>query len=462
MVSSARQRGAMVNAAASYLERVRQEAYANIGTPGGDPSGDLIAQISASTPYVISVTPAVTWGRPENTADRTLKTVTLSVSSSSLAGGSQMTLTSATLVADIGAVGAPAFSAATTPTAAITSPAAGSVVWGPSVSVTTSGTANSASDTLAFMDVIDGAQMWGSAAVSGVSVQHVWTWNTTAAREGNHQLTPKVTDSAGTTVNGTPVIFTVDNLPPTVPGSLGSTFPSGATGSAWWAGSTDGTDIDAVTALGASHYVAAVYRQPSGASSGDYTAWSPVTGLTGLSIVTPPSQASPLALSGLSGFSRYCVAVAASSPDRGTASGLQSASAVTVGVTESIAAGTWAVSPSGKNYAVTVTVNAPVGPTFPWTGTATTRIYRMTSQTQTIGSGTLIGTISSASPNWSAATATDTQSTKGTPTAYFYAAITSLTPAGYGSAPVTVDSCVLGPPADTTTTGTRNLVIAQW
>jgi Tfp pilus assembly protein PilV len=464
MVSSSRQRATLVNASAGYLERVRQEPFANVGTPGGDPAGDLAAQVTTSAPYVITVTPAVTWGRPEDPTNHALKTVTLTVSSTSLSGGSAMGFTASALVADVGAIGAPA-SSQTTPSASITSPADGSVVWGSAVPVTVSGATNSTSRTLIWMDVIDGVQSWGSVAVDGVTAQHSWSWNTTTAREGNHKIAPRVTDSSGAIANGGPITLTIDNLAPTVPGSMSSAFASGTGGTVWWNGSTDGTDVDGSTALPASHYVLTGYRQPADAAlAADYTRWSGLTGLTSLTVMTAPTSAAPLGVSGLTQFSRYCFAVSSSSPDRGAASGLLSAAATTVGSTKCTAAGTWAVSFSNKKYTVNVTVNLPSGPTFPWTGTATTKIYRLTSATQAISSGTLLKTVSSTYPNWATTAGTDAQTTasNGQPTPYYYAAITTLTPTGFGSASASVNSCVLGPPADMTTTGTRQLVIAQW
>jgi type II secretory pathway pseudopilin PulG len=463
LVSSSRQRSAMVNAAASYLERVRQEPYANVGTPGGDPAGDLVTQVSTSTPYVVTITPHVSWGRPEDPANRALKTVTLSISSASVSGGSVMAFTAGTLLADIGSVGAPASSGVPTPSVALVSPADGSVVWGSVVTVTTSGTAGSASRTLALMDVMDGVQSWGATTVTGVSAQHIWTWNTTSAREGRHKLTPRVTDSGGTTASGSSVTLTVDNVAPSVPGGAAGAFSSGSNCSVWWDASTDGTDVDGTTALPASHYLASAYRQPTSATlAANYTAWAPVTGVTGLSVTVPPTSASPLAVSGLSGFSRYCVAVSASSPDRGAASGLVSAATTVVGVTKGTAAGTWTVTRSGGTYTVNVSLGVPSGPTFPWVGTATTKFYRLTSPSQSISSGTLLGTVSSTYPTWSTGVVTDSRATNSQPAAYWYAAVTTLTPSGYGSASTTVGSSVLGPPPDMTTTGTRDLVFTQW
>jgi Tfp pilus assembly protein PilV len=463
MTNAARQRAAMVNAAAGYLERVRQEPYADVGLPGGDPAGDLVSMVTTSAPYKMTLTPSVTWGRPEDPTNHSFKTVTVSVASSRVGGGSEMTYSTSAVVADVGAVGGSP-SVVATPTAAIVSPADGSVVWG-TASVAASATAGAPSIHLVFIDIIDGLQSWGAVAVTGASAQNTWAWNTTTAREGDHSLKARATDSANNTGDGTPVKLTVDNAAPSVPGGLGASFPTGSSGLLWWTAATDGTAADGVTPLAASHYVVSVYHQPTGTTlASDYTKWTPVTGLTSLSVVTVPSSGSPLNMPGLATFSRYCAAVSSSSPDRGAASGLLSAPATAVGITESTAAGTWNASFANKKYTVNVSFSVPSGPTFPWTGTATTRYYRLTSASQVITSGTLIQTVTSTYPTWSTTAATDTQTTgnNGTPTAYYYAAVTTLTPTGFGSGPTTVSSCVLGPPSPLNGVGTRALVVARW
>jgi type II secretory pathway pseudopilin PulG len=468
MVSTSRQRAAMVNAASGYLERAQQEAYGNVGTPGGNPAGDLVTQVTTSSPYVVTIVPTVTWGRPEDPTNHNLKTIVLTVSSVNISGGSLLAFEASTLVADIGTVGSVSsgsgLAVTTTPTVQFTSPANGAVVWGPAVSVSASATALAPSTTLVFLNVLDGSTPWGAVTVSGTSAQHVWTWNTTTAREGNHLLVPQVTDSQQSSGSGPAVTLLVDNSAPIVPGSLASLFPSGSGATVSWSASTDGTGIDGSTPLPASHYIFNGYRQPtSTGSASDYTEWSAVSGISPLSVTTAPSTSSPLSIPGLAGFSRYVFAVSASSPDRGSSSGLLSAPATTVGVTEDTPSGTWTVTQSGKNYTVSVSVNVPTGPTFPWTGTATTRFYRLTSATQAVSSGTLIGTVSSAYPTWSTAAATDTQTTKNSsPVAWYYAAITTLTPTGYGSSSITVESCVLAPPNTSNTTVSGSLVFSLW
>lgn len=100
MTANARQRSAMVNAAASYLERVRQGSYADIGTRSGNPSGTLDPTTTVNGAYTITITPEVRWGRVETTATTALKTVTLSVSSVRTGGGSAMTYTTGAVFAD--------------------------------------------------------------------------------------------------------------------------------------------------------------------------------------------------------------------------------------------------------------------------------------------------------------------------------------------------------------------------
>lgn len=462
MVASSRQRSAMVNEAASYLDRVRQETYANVGVAGGDPSGTLASQVTTVPPYVITITPSVTWGRPEDPSSRLLKTVTLTVTSRGMAGGSEMSFTASALVADIGIVGLPTGSSGVlTPTCVVASPADGTVVWG-TVSVTASATINGAGRTLLWMDMLDGVQSWGSTVLSGTSGSHAWTWNSTSAREGNHSIRARATDSSNSVGNSAPVVLTVDNVAPTVPGSLSGSFPTDADANVWWSASTDGTDVDGLTALPASHYLLWAYKQPTNSAlASNYTQWTQVTGLNPLSRTGAPTSGAPLGISGLAPFSRYAMAVSSSSPDRGTSSGMVSNPTVMVGATRFRPSGTWAVAKPGK-YNVTVTLSVPSGPSYPWSGTATTRFYRLTSAGQAPASGTLIGTVSSAYPTWSAASVTDSQSNVSTPTRYWYAAVTTLTPTGYGSASITVNSAVYAAPTDITTVGTRALEFAQW
>ena len=466
MATTARQKAAMVNASAGYLERVRQEAYGSIGTPSGDPIGDLAPVTSASSPFTVTITPQVTWGRPEDPTNRDFKTVTLSVASANASGGSLMSYSTAAVFADVGAVGATA-SQATTPSVSFSSPPDNSVVYGNAVSVVASATANSSSRSLVWLDVLDGVTSWGTLAVTGSTLQHTYSWNTTSVREGNHRLTPRITDSGSVTVNGTPMTLTVDNAAPGLPTSPSGAFPTGTTGQLWWTAATDGTDVDGTTPLIASHYTVSLYRQPaSTALASDYTQWSPVTGLTGLSVLTAPTSVSPLALTGLAGFSRYSAAVWSSSPDRGAAPGLVSAPVTVVGVTHSTASGTWKAAFASKKYTITVSVTVPTGPTFPWTSTCSTKIYRLTSPTQAISTGKLLTVTngSSTSPTWKVATASDSQVTKSNalPVEYYYGAITTIVPTGYGSVSTLVSSCVLGPPAVMTTIGTQPLVFAQW
>jgi len=104
MAGAARQRAAMVNAGAGYLERVRQESFVMVGTPSSTPTGDLVAAVTTSAPYVITVTPSVSWGRPEEPTNHAFKTVTLSVVSSLTRGGSRMTYSTSAVVADVGTV----------------------------------------------------------------------------------------------------------------------------------------------------------------------------------------------------------------------------------------------------------------------------------------------------------------------------------------------------------------------
>ncbi len=107
MANSARQNSAMVNAGANYLERVRQLPYASVGTrtpPSGAPTGTLDTSVTTTASYIVTVTPTVTWGRPNDPIpnDTAIKTVTLTITSSKIGGGSPMSYTTSAVIADIG------------------------------------------------------------------------------------------------------------------------------------------------------------------------------------------------------------------------------------------------------------------------------------------------------------------------------------------------------------------------
>lgn len=462
MTTAARQKSAMVNAASGYLERVRQEGFDSIGTPSGDPTGDLVASMSTSGPYTITITPSVAWGRPEDPTNHLFKTVTLTVVASG-GGASAGNYSSSAIVGSNGAV-TTVTTVEATPTVAVVSPAAGSAVWGTGASITVSATANSSSRTLASLGLYDGSAVVGLVVASGQTATNAFTWNTTGIREGQHSLTPKVTDSKGNVTQGPATILLVDNDAPSAPVSPSILMPDGSSARLWWGAAQDGTAADGSTALSADHYVTAVWQQPSSASlAADFTQWTTVPSLA-MEVVTVPTISAPLTFSGLAGFNRFAVAVKASSPDRGTATGLLSSAQVMTGITHPTLTGTWTAALASKKYTVNVTLNVPSGPGFPWSGTASTKFYRLTSAAQAVTSGTLLATVSSSNSSWSGVTATDTQTTgnNGSPTAYWYGAVTTLTPQGYGAASTPVQSSVIGPPANMTGSGTQGMVFSRW
>jgi len=109
MANSARQNSAMVNAGATYLEHVRQLPYTSVGTRtagSGAPTGTLDTSVTTTASYIVTVTPTVAWGRrrPDgsNPYDPTIKTVTLTITSSKIGGGSPMSYTTSAVIADVG------------------------------------------------------------------------------------------------------------------------------------------------------------------------------------------------------------------------------------------------------------------------------------------------------------------------------------------------------------------------
>jgi type II secretory pathway pseudopilin PulG len=223
--SAAQRKSALVNAAAGYLERVRQESFSKIGTPGGNPSGDLVPTTVTDGPYALVVTPSVAWGRPEDPTNQAFKTVTLTITTTGGTGPSA-TYTSSAIIGASGSV-TTVTSAAATPTAAVVAPATGSAVWGSAASVTVSATANSASRTLSSIGLYDVSTVIGLTVASGQTASAVFAWNTTSAREGPHALTRTVTDSTGKTTQGSTTNLLVDNAAPGAPTAPGIDVPDG-------------------------------------------------------------------------------------------------------------------------------------------------------------------------------------------------------------------------------------------
>ena len=462
MTSAARQKSAMVNAAAGYLERVRQEPFTSIGTPGGDPSGDLVAQSVTSGPYALTVTPQVVWGRPEDPTNRAFKTVTIDVSSAGGSGAPGDYVSSAIIGVGGSVTAVPVAEA--TATVTIVAPLEGSAVWGASASVTVSATTNTPTKALASLGLYDGGTAIGLKVASGQSASNPFVWNTIGVREGLHALTPTASDSTGKTTQGPVTNLLVDNAAPGVPSATAVSALDGSSLSVWWSAAQDGTDVDGSTPMYADHYVTGVWQQPLSATlAADYTQWTAVPSLS-LSVTSLPTSAAPLKLAGLTGFNRFAVSVKASSPDRGAGAGLVSAATVMTGITRPALGGTWTATQSGNKYTVAVALSASAAPGFPWTGTATTRFYRLAAATDPVTSGTLLKTVSSSNPSWVNVTATDTQTTQSnrTPTAFWYTAVTTITPQGYSAISNVVQSSVIGPPANMIGSGTQGMVFARW
>lgn len=473
MVAVSRERAAMLNASAGYLDRVQQMAFGDVGLSSSDPSGTLAAQVTTVGPYVVTVTPMVTWGRPGDTANHALKTVTLSVEAHLIQGGSPLAFSTSAIMSASGIVtasGQTTSPVVVAPDVGLTSiggmavsPAATPTVSGSSVSVVASAVCNAPGAQLQYIWIYDGNTLRATMSAGGAASQRSWTWDTTADREGQHFIAAHSSDSYGNVGLGTGVTVIVDNAAPTPVGSVSLAFPSGTTGNLWWTQATDGTDVDGITPMPARYYLVRLFAQPSGSgAAGSYTGWASVPGWSPYLFTTPvvPTSAAPLVISGLQTFTRYAFSVTASSPDAATPpSGRQSAAAGVIGITKSNAQGTWGISATGNGsntkYSASVAVSLQA-PTFPWTGTARTTLYRLTSPAQSITSGTSVGSIVWSSVGQPAQTLTDAPiASQGSPLAnFYYAAVTSITPYGDGGgAQVAVSSCVLSPPVTNTSTG---------
>lgn len=82
----------------------------------------------------------------------------------------------------------------------------------------------------------DGATLLGSASVS----PYTFSWSTASVADGAHALSAKALDSAGNVGSSANVSATVDNLPPSIPGSFQASPATCSQVSLAWSGSSDG------------------------------------------------------------------------------------------------------------------------------------------------------------------------------------------------------------------------------
>lgn len=456
-----RQKAAMLNAGASYLEAIRGMAWERIGVPGGYPAGTLTTDTVTIDGFAITCAPTVTWGRPEepSAADRlNYKTVRITVTTQSNLSPLLDRVVLST-VRDRWGLG-------TNPSNVwFVSPPGGTVVWGP-VNIVVQASTNSPARDLKACSLYDSGNytnskvLIGSLPMSGRVQTVTFNWAVSSStREGMHELSAEASDTE-TACRSDALRILVDNYAPTWPVSsvVTATTGSGSAIDFVWSPAYDGTDTDWVSPLEADHYFATLRQQPAdSASASDYMLWPAVTSYDKIA-----SASETLTVNGLNPFSRYALVVGASSPDRGTGPGLvTTTSNVGTGITKSGLEATWSTAHvPGFDWDVTAVVRVPSGPTFPWSGTATTSYYAYWPAT---GMTTLIGTVSSSAPSWSSSYLTvmaHTEHDKTAPQPFELYAETTLTPVGYGGgAPITIRSCQLGPPADSTLPGPQPMVV---
>jgi hypothetical protein len=462
----AKQRAAMINAGSSYMERVRQTSWISVGTPGGDPEGDLATQTVSIDGFEITISPEVSWGRSEEPTSHSYKTVAVRISSQFNPDGRVMGWVMSTVVNEWGLGTNPA-------SARFIGPPGGTVVWTPGVDIGVEGATNSPSRDLVSCSLWDEGNisnpstLIGSELMVGRSDVATFTWEVTSAtREGWHRISAHVVDNGPTQANSDGLMLLVDNVAPTWPTGATVTSPqaSSASASFFWTPAVDGTDTDWTTPAEADHYAVDLRQQPLSANPNDYLLWPVAQSNTKLMSPAPTSTV-PLEISGLYDFSRYALVVGASSPDRSGGAGLESASKIVgTSVTSSMLSGTWTVTREmDGDWQVDVVAGIPSGPRFPWTGTARTSYY-MTSSTEntTTPSGTFLGAVDSTYPVWSTTTVTlgvHTEHDHPAPPPFYVAAWTTITPTGYAGTTTVVRSCVIGPPADPTLSGTQAMLV---
>jgi hypothetical protein len=457
-----RQKAAMINAGASYLERARQTDWINVGTPNpplNHPGGHLTTETVTIDGFIITIVPTVDWGRPEEIAsqqvDNSYKTIRIRVTVPPDANNKITEWVMSTMVNEWGLGTNPA-------SARITAPPGGTVIWAP-VAVGIEAATNSPSRDLLTCTLYDGGNysnssvVIGSGPMEGRSDDTTFTWNvTTATREGWHRIYAQVTDNGPTQANSDGLLLLIDFDAPIWPtgAAITSPFESNSTTSAtfYWTPAQDGTDTDWVTPVEADHYITTLGQQPVSANPNDYTLW-PV--LQTDTHADPTTTTALFSATGLQDFARFALVVGASSPDRGAGSGLLSTSSlVGTSISNSVLSGTWAAYKSSDHWLVDVVVGIPSGPRFPWTGTATTNFYKVTYSSLGVPTRELLspgGTITSTSPTWSGTTVTgsyESHHETTLPPVFYIVAETVITPTGFGSASTTVRSCTLGPPAD--------------
>lgn len=443
VANQAKQKSAMTNAVASYVEQVRTMPYNQIGNPGGDPAGLLGPTDLSVGGFDVAIVPTVAWyNDPSLTGSQDYKRVTLAVTCIA-PGDNPRTLNMSTDLF-VSVAGSGNNVVLTPPSVGFSSPPTSSgvpVLGGSNEPISVWARANGVGVNLTTVYVdCDGVPVrlsgGGSGQYSPNSDEFYQTlfWDTlatdangtTITPDGMHTLKVEAWDTNSQQGFVTMAVM-VDNHAPNAPTSVTMTDTSsgGSSGmAATWPACLDGL-------TSADHYLVSQYVQGSGATDpNSLGGWTqnpaePVS-TTGVSY----------SLTSVQPFSRYMSSVSALS-----AKGLSSSAVAGVGVTRPQITGTWVVEhPEHHWYTSQVTVTLQQ-PSFPW-ATISNVLYRSTSSSMAgatqVGSPTsefvLSDSYSSSNPNWLPG--------------YYYQVVSTVTPIGYPSdanAPVVVRSNVIGP-----------------
>jgi len=426
---AAKQKAALVNEANSYIERVRQMKYDDIGTPSGTPSGLLASYTTTTNGFVITVVPTVapmTDPKIVNTSGvplpGVLKKLSIDISAHRVGTTAPvLTYHAETIVkkTDSG-ISVDAELPTTNPTAS--TPTSDAVVYGNAVSIGAVATANGDGVYLTSMNFYcDGVPLisqsglpaqWALNTVSYTSP--TFLWDTTAVNEdgvplsddGSHAIKLEVWDS-----NGRQSWYQwnviVDNTPPIWPadGWITATPLSSTSMNLAWSAVYDGNSPT-------HHYNVASQKWVSAAWAAPVT--SSFTGVTGVGVTTP--------------FSKYQYTVSAVGPPTQNRESATNSQVIAISRPEILSTSTWRnYTPDSKNIYTLVTIKLSP-PTFPVPMGTKSTLYKSTSPSMNPSS-----TVGAAFAGWTPAEfMVDSVSDNGWPAArqYYYQVVTSFGASG--------------------------------
>ena len=452
----AKEKASLTNEANSYVERVRQMKYEDIGTSASIPPGLLVPYTITTNGFVITVTPAVSALTDSTIINTPVALKKLAVVLSARRVGTVSPLMSYHAETIIKKTDSGVNSAAQLPTVDPTasSPATGSVVSGHAVPVGAVASANGSGVTLTAMNFYVGVDslrflrdqsnvfaQWSLNSATYTSPAFFWDTlsvdesGTALSPDGEQTLMFEVWDSNGrqSTVL-LPVI--VDNSPPMWPaaGWMTATAVSAASMNLAWSPAIDGNTLP-------DHYAVQVDKD-NGAGIWSSLGSTNFPGTTG----TYASAA----------FSRYRFTVKAVGPP--ALSRESTGTATTTGISRpSISGSQWRnATPDSKNITTYVKINISA-PNFVYSAVTNT-LYKSTSASMAGASP-----VGSSFTDWAPAAQflVGTVSGNGWPPAiqYYYQVKTVLTPAG--GSPQTFYSQVVGPNG-TSGAALTNLTTVGW